>query len=387
MNNIQNTKNCYGCGVCAIVCGKKIISIQLNEDGFYEPTINDISQCTKCGLCVEVCAFSHNTLAAPHNPQASFAAWSKSPEIREKCSSGGVGFEIAKDLLKEGYKICAVRYNTENKRAEHYIATDLKELIPSAGSKYIQSYTLDALKKINRKEKYLITGTPCQIDSFRRYIQKFKVEDNFILMDFFCHGTPSMLTWKRYEQMVEKQIGPLTYVAWRNKLYGWQDSWNMSIDNQEHGNTINWNAPYNLLIKDKKHFYNSRASQGDIFYQFFFRNACLGKACYSHCKYKYNHSSADIRIGDLWGKTYENDEKGISALIVFTEQGKNIIKNLQHTELIEHPFEIVAEGQISHLLKEPKTTRKIVLSLLKQKSIPLKLILFIMKVLLKLTKN
>lgn len=172
MNNIQNTKNCYGCGVCAMVCGKKIISIVLNKDGFYEPTISDSSRCTGCGLCVEVCAFAHDTLATPNMPQVSYAAWSKDARIRTICSSGGVGFEIAKDLLAEGYKVCGVRYNTENKRAEHYIATELKELIPSTGSKYIQSYTVEAFKKINRKEKYLITGTPCQIDSFRRYIKK-----------------------------------------------------------------------------------------------------------------------------------------------------------------------------------------------------------------------
>ena len=69
MNNIQNTKNCYGCGVCAMVCGKKIISIVLNKDGFYEPTISDSSRCTGCGLCVEVCAFAHDTLATPNMPQ------------------------------------------------------------------------------------------------------------------------------------------------------------------------------------------------------------------------------------------------------------------------------------------------------------------------------
>lgn len=68
----------------------------------------------------------------------------------------------------------------------------VEELIPSIGSKYIQSYTEEAFKKIDRKQKYLVTGTPCQIDSFRRFIRKFRCEDNFILMDFYCHCVPSM---------------------------------------------------------------------------------------------------------------------------------------------------------------------------------------------------
>lgn len=73
----------------------------------------------------------------------------------------------------------------------------MEELIPSIGSKYIQSYTVDGFKAIDRKQKYLVTGTPCQIDSFRRYIRKFKKEENFILMDFF-------LSWCSFYVNVEE---------------------------------------------------------------------------------------------------------------------------------------------------------------------------------------
>ena len=63
-----------------------------------------------------------------------------------------------------------------------------------------------------------------------------------------------------------------------------------------------WHDSYDLLIRGEKSFYNSRLSQGDRFYRFFLSDACLGKACYERCKYKYDRSAADIRIGDLWGK-------------------------------------------------------------------------------------
>lgn len=204
MNNISDIHNCYGCGVCAIACGKKIIDIKLNNDGFYEPTITDINACTNCGLCKDVCAFSHQEFSLLQTEVHSYAAWSKNHAVRRKCSSGGVGFELGLKVLEDGYKVCGVRYNADSQRAEHYIATTREELIPSIGSKYIQSYTVDGFKTINRKEKYLVTGTPCQIDSFRRYIRKFKIEDNFILMDFFCHSVPSMLAWKKYLAMIEK---------------------------------------------------------------------------------------------------------------------------------------------------------------------------------------
>ena len=73
--------------------------------------------------------------------------------VRRKCSSGGAGFEIGKYLLGQGYKVCGVRFDADKNRAEHYIATTVEELIPSAGSKYIQSYTVDGFKAVNRKEK------------------------------------------------------------------------------------------------------------------------------------------------------------------------------------------------------------------------------------------
>ena len=334
MRNINEIKDCYGCGVCATVCGKKIIGIGLNKEGFYEPRVIDPDRCVGCGLCLDVCSFLQEEPSLRRTEIHSYAAWSKDTVIRRKCSSGGVGFELGRTLIEEDYKVCGVRYDAERARAEHYIATTVKELIPSIGSKYIQSYTVDGFKAINRKEKYLVTGTPCQIDSFRRYIRKFNVEDNFVLMDFFCNGVPSMHLWQKYLQEVEKLTGNVTYVSWRNKLTAWHDS-------------------YDLLIRGEKSFYNSRLSQGDRFYRFFLSDACLGKACYERCKYKYDRSAADIRIGDLWGNTYKSNEDGVSAAVAFTEKGNKILCSCG-CELIEHPFNVVAEGQMKECPRRPR---------------------------------
>ena len=228
-NNISKVHDCYGCGVCATACGRKIIEIDLNKNGFYEPHVTDEGRCTDCGFCIDVCAYLHKDLSLEQAEIQSYAAWSKDHLVRRKSSSGGAGFEIGKYLLNQGYKVCGVRYDAEKNRAEHYIATTVEELIPSSGSKYIQSYTVDGFKAINRKEKYLVTGTPCQIDSFRRYIKKFHCEDNFVLLDFFCHGVPSMLVWQKYTKWAEKQVGKITYASWRNKWTGWHDSWAMMV--------------------------------------------------------------------------------------------------------------------------------------------------------------
>ena len=357
-NNISNIKQCYGCGVCTIACAKKIIEIKLNRDGFYEPQLTDPEKCTNCGLCVDVCSFSHKELPLQNEESTinSWAAWSNDEQIQRKCSSGGIGFEIAKQLIQNGYKLCGCRYNADKNRAEHYIATTTSEAIESIGSKYIQSYTADAFKAINRKEKYLVTGTPCQIDSFRRYIRKFHVEGNFVLLDFFCHCVPSMLAWNKYTKMVEKQTGKITYASWRNKLTGWHDSWAMAIDG-ENSDTKNTDPSnnHNKSLEDRKTAYYSLLSKGDIFYNLFLGDYCHTPACEKNCKYKYKQSSADIRIGDLWGKTYKENEKGVSALVSYTKKGAEIIEELKDVTLIEHPFEIIAEGQMKRNVHKAPT--------------------------------
>lgn len=348
--NISFIHNCYGCGVCSSACSKKIISIALNKNGFYEPRLEDENKCTECGICLDVCAFNHQDRALKQEEinVKSWAAWSNDEDIRKKCSSGGIGFEIGKQLIEQGYHAVGCRYDIKQQRAEHYVATTVDDFIQSIGSKYIQSYTEDAFRKITFKgQKYLITGTPCQIDSFRRMIRKFRCEDNFILLDFFCHCVPSMHAWKAYIKMLEPSIGAITYASWRNKFnYGWHDSWVIGIDGEKTAEPVDWHENYNLLIKERKSYIQSRMSKGDWFYRLFLGDICLGPQCQVECKYKYDKSSADIRIGDLWGKTYQADQKGVSALVAYTEKGHKVINKLHDVTLTEHPFEVVAEGQM-----------------------------------------
>lgn len=352
-SNVLIIHDCYGCGVCTAACPKGIISLQLNKNGFYEPYISDIESCIECGICLDVCAFYHKDRALNNPPLASWAAWSNDINVRQKCSSGGIGFEIGKQLIEKGYHAVGCRYDVDEQRAEHYIATSVNEFVQSIGSKYIQSFTETAFRNVKRKgQKYLITGTPCQIDSFRRMIRRFHCEDNFILMDFYCHCVPSMWAWKAYLKTLEPKLGKITYASWRNKFdFGWHDSWLMGMDGEKVSEPINWHASYNLLIRERKTFLMSRMSQGDLFYKFFLGDLCLGPQCQKHCKYKNDCSSADIRIGDLWGETYRDDEKGVSALVSFTDKGNLTIEELKGVTLIRHSYDIVSEGQMKHNAK------------------------------------
>lgn len=158
-----------------------------------------------------------------------------------------------------------------------------------------------------------------------------------------------MLVWQKYIKEVEQIVGSVANYSWRNKVTGWHDSWAVAIGKEYARN----------LESEDNFIYNSRLSKGDLFYKFFLGNMCLGKACYKNCKYKYDHSAADIRIGDLWGETYAHDDDGVSAAIAFTAKGDELL-HLCNCHLKEHSFETVAEGQIKNKLPMLKIRSEII---------------------------
>ncbi len=365
MKNISELSNCYGCGICAIICPTKIINIQ-EKSGFYQPVIKNQDKCINCGLCINVCAFINNNSKDTEHPVDlnAYSAWSNNKTIRQSSSSGGISYEIGKYLIEKGYNAIGVKYNTNTNRAEHFMAKSIEQFKDSIGSKYIPSFTIPGFSKINRKDKFFITGTPCQIDSVRRYLKKYHLENNFILLDFFCHGVPSMIMWRKYLHIIPTLDNDET-ISWRNKKNGWHNSWVMSITKPN---------------CDNKERYFSAKSNGDLFYQMFLGHQCLSKACYKYCKYKQLKSAADIRIGDLWGDKFKNNKDGVSGVIAFTEQGNNLLSEISQANIIQlnkEASDIILSEQMKECAKKPWSYLWVKYSL--QTHLNLKVISFIAK--------
>ena len=170
--NISQINNCFGCGVCSAICPIRIISMEINTDGFFQPVISNNNKCVECGRCLNVCPLNSKDKekGKRENSYNGYASWSRDLSVRHKSSSGGTGFEVARYLLNKGYKIIGVRYNAVKERAEHYVATRESELIPSMGSKYIQSYTDDAFPIIKKQElhaKLQVYVVLSEVDAWR----------------------------------------------------------------------------------------------------------------------------------------------------------------------------------------------------------------------------
>ena len=346
---------CYGCGVCSITCPVKAISFTL-KDGFFNISV-DQSVCIDCGRCLKTCSYDLFSTSIHSEVYGSYSAWSRNEETRFTSTSGGILYEISKGAISRGYKIVGVRYDYSKNIAKHFIFDSLDSLALATGSKYIQSYTLEALVELTTTDKYVVIGLPCMIASLRKYIESRKLQENFFLIDFFCHGVPSYTFYWKYLDYLRNQIGDISSIKFRSKRCGWQNS--TSIE-----------------ALGSKGEYFRMMSKGDIFFNFFLRNRCLNPVCYDSCHFKATSSLADIRVGDFWGTKYSKNNQGINSVLTFTPKGEELLSHIQDSCVInKEPITEVLRGQMKTNAVRSKSYYLV--SILLSKNYPLRLIAFL----------
>ena len=312
--NISDNKaiqECTSCQMCAAVCAKNAITIRLNEDGFYRPYVDE-DACSDCGLCAKVCykfdAEVKVTTPAEEEKIEVRSAQNKSDMLLKKVTSGGVADALAKELIKQGYVCIGVTYNDNMHRAEHVVAKTSEETDAFRGSKYIQSYSMEAFKQLVkncRTTKFAIFGLPCHIYAAHQLLTMRKQRENCVLVDLFCHGCPSMHVWKKYEKRIKQQVNNKRFddVQFRSKAKG-------------------WGAFHVEVGVDGKQAFLSTPKK-DEFYSLFFSDYVLNDAC-NDCKLRSTMEYTDIRLGDFWGKRFLGDKKGVSAVAITTARGREV---------------------------------------------------------------
>ena len=316
LENKTITNICSGCGMCAAVCPTNCITIKLNENGFYSYEI-DKEKCIGCNKCKKVCG-QLSTQINQIKDMKLYSAYSLNEDVLKHSSSGGLAYEISYYGIQNNIPIIGCTYNLEKNRAEHTVVTKMEDLLKLSGSKYLQSYTVDAFKELTKLEQAIMIGTPCQISSIDRYLKSIGRREDFILVDLICHGVPSYNLWKKYISKYKK----IENVKFRDKTYGWR-TMTMSINSQYH-----------------------KSEKKDLFYDLFRTQVAYNKSCYE-CKYRAK-TNADIRIGDYWGPKFKKEKNGISMVIVNTQNGQTLIDKLINDNKIkadEQPIEDYFKSQ------------------------------------------
>lgn len=332
MNNILNQnalRNCTGCGICGAVCPTKAIKIELNSEGFYSPRIDD-NLCSDCGICAKVCyKFDTQIELKEHVPIECFSAVNKNEEELKNCSSGGVSIELMRECLNCGYYVVGVDYDYTSNIAITKIAKTYDELEGFKGSKYFQSYTskaFDVIANDKSEQKYAFFGTPCQIYAFKRLSQLRKNDSKYIFVDIFCHGCPSLNLWKKYllDQKNKACVVDFEKIKFRSKTYNWHE------------------YSFEFFNGEKKYL---SEKYNNPFYEIFFGMNAMNRACYD-CITRSSIEYTDIRIGDFWGSRFDKDIKGVSAVVINSEKGKEIFTSvLEKFEIKKVSFSEVIKAQ------------------------------------------
>lgn len=321
-------RNCTGCGICASVCGVKAINIQFDNEGFYKPVINE-NKCVECGICKKSCYRYDQNLIQSDDICACYAAINKDKNQLKSSSSGGVSRVLMEECIKQGYKIFGCSYDIKENIAKSIVAFTTEDLDQFYGSKYFQSFTVDGFNEIlkNRtNQKYAIFGTPCQIYAFSQTSQYNRHKENYLLVDIFCHGCPSINLWKSYLKYVNKCTGIDSYdrIVFRSKTHAWHE------------------YCFDFFSKSKQ--YSSKKS-GDPFFEIFFDMDVMNMACYK-CILRSTMAYTDIRLGDFWGKKYDTNTTGVSAVIIKSPKGAAFFDAVKNKLDIEKTtFEQIVKAQ------------------------------------------
>lgn len=316
MINIEDKTQCSGCFACASKCPKDAITMKEDDYGFKYPVV-DKSKCINCGLCDRVCPIINNKEI--NNEPSAYACINKNENIRMKSSSGGIFTLIAEYILSQNGIVFGAAFN-DLFEVEHISIEKIEELEKLRTSKYLQSSIGNSYKEaktfLDEGRKVLFTGTPCQIEGLKRFLNN--EYENLYTQDIICHGVPSPKVWKRYinyRRNSDKDI--LKKVNFRNKEKGWKE--------------------YSLKLVYSNKCY-SKTQKEEPYMRVFLSNLCLRDSCYA-CSFKKYNRISDLTLADFWGidnidKTL-NDDKGTSLVIVNSNKGKKLFDYIKSSCIIK----------------------------------------------------
>lgn len=363
INHPSQTRLCTSCQICGAVCPTSAISIELNEDGFYRPKV-ELAKCVDCSLCTKSCYKFDNSVkpTADFDNKILYAAWAKDKQVVKSTTSGGIADLLAKKLISQGYKCIGVKYDPTSNRAVGVTAENEKETEAFKGSKYIQSYSIDAFKEFvrnNKSNRYAIFGLPCQIYAINKYLVSKGERNRHILIDLYCHGCPSLNLWQKYtnELLDKHNCTKIISANFRSKMRGW-GIYNMSLSLSSEKNK------YNVDVLSPR--------TNDYFYDLFFSDIILNDSC-CDCSLRSTLEYTDIRLGDFWGKSFVMNHTGVSGVTLCTDTAKKLFTEIKNEiEFTQEKFcNFLPYQSYGKSYKISTKTRQIILKQLADKSIAL----------------
>ena len=256
----------------------------------------------ECGLCERACPVLHPLPLSV--PQRVYAAWSTDEAVRTHSSSGGLFFELGREMMGRGGVVCGAVMDGDG---VHHLCTDsLAGLEAMRGSKYVQSDPGNVYAEVGSYLKagrsVLFSGTPCQVAALRAGLGN---ADTTLLytVDLVCHGVPSPALFRRYMDGLRRKYGDFRVSDFRFRSTG---DWVLKsqIGKEQ--------IPY----------------RDDAFLQMYLGGVLHRESCY-RCPFARRERVGDLTLGDFWGigqeSAFDGDPgRGCSLVLVNTEKGRSL---------------------------------------------------------------
>ena len=346
MIDIKNKVDCCGCNACGDICGKKAITFNNDNEGFWYPEV-DKNKCVDCGLCEKVCPILNSANRTTFAESKVYAAYSRNEEIRIDSTSGGLHSTFANHFYENKGYVGGAIYN-EDHTCRHIISNKSEDLPKIRSSKYLQSSMegqYSEVRSLLREGKnVLYCGAPCQIAALYNFLNKDY--DNLTTVDFVCLGVNSPKVFLKYMDMLEKKYASKAVeIKFKNKTFGWHNfSMRVNFENGEE------------YCEDRWH---------DMFFIGYLQWCNFARPSCYNCKFKDNPHKSDITLADFWGiekldKALDQD-KGTSLVLVNTTKGYELFDSIKHNIIFkEFSFQDAIGGNpaINRSVKAVKNDRE-----------------------------
>ncbi len=304
----EHKSDCCGCELCVSVCPKKIIQMKADKSGFFYPSISDSSFCIDCGACIACCPVKHADEVRSEFIDYYAGSLTDESEL-VSCASGGLATQISREIIRKGGVVYGAAYTADCYSAAYVRADTVSDLEQFKGSKYCQVRKNDIYSEIANDLKtgvlVLFIGLPCDVTAAAR---KFSGFSNLYTIELICHGPTSIKVQGEYTKRLEDRFG--SKVKRFSSRYKKNGKWIPFFIHAEFENGKSFT----------EQFHN-----GDYGAAFRYLKR---QSCYA-CKFKENHFSGDLMIGD-----YHYVEKGmpgfnshaVSVAAVHNEKGEALLK-------------------------------------------------------------
>ena len=292
----------------------------MDNEGFLYPQV-DISKCVDCHLCEKVCPVINQY--DTRTPLNVYAAKNSDDEVRHQSSSGGIFTLLAEQTIKDGGVVFGACWDKDWNVKHDYI-DNISDLQKFRSSKYLQSVIGDNYLKTEQflriGRKVMFTGTPCQIAGLKHFLRK--EYDNLLAVEIICHSVPSPGVWQQYLttrlHTLKWNKSDIRNISFRDKKTGWKT--------------------YSFVIENKDGNIFTELSSRNAFMRGFLADLYTRPSCHA-CPAKQLKSGSDLTLGDFWGieslMPEIDDDKGVSAIIVNTERGHQLLKSIGDFEFKE----------------------------------------------------